>query len=229
MQYQRIKYSVLLSSVSKQSEVWCYKHFDFPVSLKNYWELDVLVLLLWAWWEGLLGMPSTHSSVFMCRKTHRDLFGFKLPNSVKSPWQSSWRRSCRLWTCWHAFSARTGEAAAAKRLCLEFCKLFHFLMSFQMLLSVSGWWQWKKRICVSLRLVETSVSNPWKSLYSIVKLSSLLVGGRIYDSHTVCSCVSEERCLDGETFMKDLYHLNPTAEWVIKLVQRWATHWRCQL
>ncbi|KAF6730371.1 Rho GTPase-activating protein 18 [Oryzias melastigma] len=30
----------------------------------------------------------------------------------------------------------------------------------------------------------------------------------------------KERCLDGETFMKDLYHLNPTAEWVIKLVQR---------
>uniref|UniRef100_A0A8C7ZAN8 Rho GTPase activating protein 18 n=1 Tax=Oryzias sinensis TaxID=183150 RepID=A0A8C7ZAN8_9TELE len=30
----------------------------------------------------------------------------------------------------------------------------------------------------------------------------------------------KERCLDGETYMKDLHHLNPTAEWVIKLVQR---------
>ncbi|XP_041661947.1 rho GTPase-activating protein 18 isoform X2 [Cheilinus undulatus] len=30
----------------------------------------------------------------------------------------------------------------------------------------------------------------------------------------------KERCLDGETFMKDLYQLNPTAEWVIKVVQK---------
>lgn len=30
----------------------------------------------------------------------------------------------------------------------------------------------------------------------------------------------EERCLDGETYMKDLFQLNPTAEWVIKAVQR---------
>ncbi|XP_028295134.1 rho GTPase-activating protein 18 isoform X2 [Gouania willdenowi] len=30
----------------------------------------------------------------------------------------------------------------------------------------------------------------------------------------------KERCLDGETFMKDLFQLNPTAEWVIKVVQR---------
>lgn len=30
----------------------------------------------------------------------------------------------------------------------------------------------------------------------------------------------EERCLDGETYMKDLIQLNPTAEWVIKAVQR---------
>lgn len=29
-----------------------------------------------------------------------------------------------------------------------------------------------------------------------------------------------ERCLDGETYMKDLFQLNPTAEWVIKVVQR---------
>lgn len=25
-----------------------------------------------------------------------------------------------------------------------------------------------------------------------------------------------ERCLDDDTYMKDLYHLNPNAEWVIK-------------
>ncbi|XP_029983854.1 rho GTPase-activating protein 18 isoform X1 [Sphaeramia orbicularis] len=30
----------------------------------------------------------------------------------------------------------------------------------------------------------------------------------------------KERCLDGETYMKDLLQLNPTAEWVIKAVQR---------
>ncbi|XP_028997229.1 rho GTPase-activating protein 18 isoform X2 [Betta splendens] len=30
----------------------------------------------------------------------------------------------------------------------------------------------------------------------------------------------KERCLDGETFMKDLFQLNPAAEWVIKPVQR---------
>uniref|UniRef100_A0A8C6KCJ7 Rho GTPase activating protein 18 n=1 Tax=Nothobranchius furzeri TaxID=105023 RepID=A0A8C6KCJ7_NOTFU len=30
----------------------------------------------------------------------------------------------------------------------------------------------------------------------------------------------KERCLDGETFMKDLCQLNPAAEWVIKTVQR---------
>ncbi|XP_037837561.1 rho GTPase-activating protein 18 [Kryptolebias marmoratus] len=30
----------------------------------------------------------------------------------------------------------------------------------------------------------------------------------------------KERCLDGETYMKDLYQLNPTAEWVIKTIQR---------
>ncbi|XP_069014570.1 rho GTPase-activating protein 18 isoform X1 [Embiotoca jacksoni] len=30
----------------------------------------------------------------------------------------------------------------------------------------------------------------------------------------------KERCLDGETYMKDLFQLNPTAEWVIKPVQR---------
>uniref|UniRef100_A0A8C9WTV2 Rho GTPase activating protein 18 n=1 Tax=Sander lucioperca TaxID=283035 RepID=A0A8C9WTV2_SANLU len=30
----------------------------------------------------------------------------------------------------------------------------------------------------------------------------------------------EERCLDGETYMKDLFQLNPAAEWVIKAVQR---------
>uniref|UniRef100_A0A1A7X1P4 Rho GTPase activating protein 18 n=1 Tax=Iconisemion striatum TaxID=60296 RepID=A0A1A7X1P4_9TELE len=30
----------------------------------------------------------------------------------------------------------------------------------------------------------------------------------------------KERCLDGETFMKDLFQLNPTAEWVIKTMQR---------
>lgn len=30
----------------------------------------------------------------------------------------------------------------------------------------------------------------------------------------------KERCLDGETYMKDLLQLNPTAEWVIKVVQR---------
>ncbi|XP_028253807.1 rho GTPase-activating protein 18 isoform X2 [Parambassis ranga] len=30
----------------------------------------------------------------------------------------------------------------------------------------------------------------------------------------------KERCLDGETYMKDLFQLNPTAEWVIKVVQR---------
>ncbi|XP_059213217.1 rho GTPase-activating protein 18 [Centropristis striata] len=30
----------------------------------------------------------------------------------------------------------------------------------------------------------------------------------------------KERCLDGETFMKDLFQLNPTAEWVIKAMQR---------
>lgn len=30
----------------------------------------------------------------------------------------------------------------------------------------------------------------------------------------------KERCLDEETFMKDLHQLNPTAEWVIKAVQR---------
>ncbi|XP_038582582.1 rho GTPase-activating protein 18 isoform X2 [Micropterus salmoides] len=30
----------------------------------------------------------------------------------------------------------------------------------------------------------------------------------------------QERCLDGETYMKDLFQLNPTAEWVIKTVQR---------
>ncbi|XP_078130707.1 rho GTPase-activating protein 18 isoform X3 [Sander vitreus] len=29
----------------------------------------------------------------------------------------------------------------------------------------------------------------------------------------------EERCLDGETYMKDLFQLNPAAEWVIKAVQ----------
>ncbi|XP_061668746.1 rho GTPase-activating protein 18 isoform X2 [Syngnathoides biaculeatus] len=29
----------------------------------------------------------------------------------------------------------------------------------------------------------------------------------------------KERCLDGETFMKDLFQLNPTAEWVIKTAQ----------
>lgn len=32
----------------------------------------------------------------------------------------------------------------------------------------------------------------------------------------------KERCLDGETYMKDLIQLNPTAEWVIKAVQRWT-------
>uniref|UniRef100_A0A665W9E8 Rho GTPase activating protein 18 n=1 Tax=Echeneis naucrates TaxID=173247 RepID=A0A665W9E8_ECHNA len=32
----------------------------------------------------------------------------------------------------------------------------------------------------------------------------------------------KERCLDGETYMKDLFQLNPTAEWVIKAVQRWT-------
>ncbi|XP_054474618.1 rho GTPase-activating protein 18 isoform X2 [Anoplopoma fimbria] len=30
----------------------------------------------------------------------------------------------------------------------------------------------------------------------------------------------KERCLDGETYMKDLFQLNPTAEWVIRSVQR---------
>ncbi|KAM6915116.1 rho GTPase-activating protein 18 [Xenentodon cancila] len=30
----------------------------------------------------------------------------------------------------------------------------------------------------------------------------------------------KERCLDGETYMKDLIQLNPTAEWLIKAVQR---------
>ncbi|XP_040920570.1 rho GTPase-activating protein 18 [Toxotes jaculatrix] len=30
----------------------------------------------------------------------------------------------------------------------------------------------------------------------------------------------KERCLDGETYMKDLIQLNPTAEWVIRAVQR---------
>lgn len=30
----------------------------------------------------------------------------------------------------------------------------------------------------------------------------------------------KERCLDGETYMKDLFQLNPTAEWVIKHVHR---------
>ncbi|XP_037541301.1 rho GTPase-activating protein 18 [Nematolebias whitei] len=30
----------------------------------------------------------------------------------------------------------------------------------------------------------------------------------------------KERCLDGETYMKDLFQLNPTAEWVIKTIQR---------
>ncbi|XP_076021533.1 rho GTPase-activating protein 18 [Genypterus blacodes] len=30
----------------------------------------------------------------------------------------------------------------------------------------------------------------------------------------------KERCLDGETYMKDLFQLNPSAEWVIKVVQR---------
>ncbi|XP_053193472.1 rho GTPase-activating protein 18 [Scomber japonicus] len=30
----------------------------------------------------------------------------------------------------------------------------------------------------------------------------------------------KERCLDGETYMKDLIQLNPAAEWVIKVVQR---------
>uniref|UniRef100_A0A671Y4S6 Rho GTPase activating protein 18 n=1 Tax=Sparus aurata TaxID=8175 RepID=A0A671Y4S6_SPAAU len=30
----------------------------------------------------------------------------------------------------------------------------------------------------------------------------------------------KERCLDGETYMKDLIQLNPSAEWVIKAVQR---------
>uniref|UniRef100_A0A8C6TKM4 Rho GTPase activating protein 18 n=1 Tax=Neogobius melanostomus TaxID=47308 RepID=A0A8C6TKM4_9GOBI len=30
----------------------------------------------------------------------------------------------------------------------------------------------------------------------------------------------KERCLDEETFMKDLYHLNPAAEWVIRVVPR---------
>ncbi|KAM4522401.1 rho GTPase-activating protein 18 isoform 2-T2 [Odontesthes bonariensis] len=30
----------------------------------------------------------------------------------------------------------------------------------------------------------------------------------------------KERCLDGETYMKDLFQLNPTAEWVIKAVQQ---------
>ncbi|XP_008298044.1 rho GTPase-activating protein 18 [Stegastes partitus] len=30
----------------------------------------------------------------------------------------------------------------------------------------------------------------------------------------------KERCLDGETYMKDLFQLNPTAEWVIKAMQR---------
>ncbi|KAA8583191.1 hypothetical protein FQN60_015737 [Etheostoma spectabile] len=30
----------------------------------------------------------------------------------------------------------------------------------------------------------------------------------------------KERCLDGETYMKDLFQLNPAAEWVIKAVQR---------
>ncbi|XP_008311043.1 rho GTPase-activating protein 18 isoform X2 [Cynoglossus semilaevis] len=30
----------------------------------------------------------------------------------------------------------------------------------------------------------------------------------------------KERCLDGETYMKDLFQLNPAAEWVIKTVQR---------
>uniref|UniRef100_A0A3P9C4C9 Rho GTPase activating protein 18 n=1 Tax=Maylandia zebra TaxID=106582 RepID=A0A3P9C4C9_9CICH len=30
----------------------------------------------------------------------------------------------------------------------------------------------------------------------------------------------KERCLDGETYMKDLYQVNPTAEWVIRAMQR---------
>ncbi|XP_055005617.1 rho GTPase-activating protein 18 [Boleophthalmus pectinirostris] len=30
----------------------------------------------------------------------------------------------------------------------------------------------------------------------------------------------KERCLDGETYMKDLFQLNPAAEWVIRVVQR---------
>ncbi|XP_072305626.1 rho GTPase-activating protein 18-like [Eucyclogobius newberryi] len=30
----------------------------------------------------------------------------------------------------------------------------------------------------------------------------------------------KERCLDGETYMKDLFQLNPSAEWVIRVVQR---------
>ncbi|XP_075940908.1 rho GTPase-activating protein 18 isoform X1 [Anarhichas minor] len=30
----------------------------------------------------------------------------------------------------------------------------------------------------------------------------------------------KERCLDGETYMKDLFQLNPTAEWVIRAAQR---------
>lgn len=30
----------------------------------------------------------------------------------------------------------------------------------------------------------------------------------------------KERCLDEETYMKDLFHLNPAAEWVIRAVQR---------
>lgn len=31
-----------------------------------------------------------------------------------------------------------------------------------------------------------------------------------------------ERCLDDDTYMKDLYQLNPNAEWVIKPKQSWA-------
>lgn len=30
----------------------------------------------------------------------------------------------------------------------------------------------------------------------------------------------DERCLDGETYMKDLIQLNPAAEWVIRTAQR---------
>lgn len=98
-------------------------------------------------------------------------------------------------------------------------------------------WKWSERTCVSMRLVETSVSPTTVVLAFKCGWSSSIHLNRQYtpiffhqsifsilflpSNEIVCLyCPSlEERCLDGEAFMKDLFQVNPAAEWIIKAGQ----------